>query len=762
MSIKAYSGYQEGIFSFGEHGTGHAVVEAKAGSGKTSTLVELARRLTKAFPGANIIFLAFNKHIAEELGTRLDGTNASARTIHSVGNQAVSQIAKGCKIETRKYNKIAEQWVDRNASKFAPDERSEIASVLVKLANFARLTLVDVKSMEALDDMCLHFDIEVNYPALMFPAISAILEEGKNQASTHRLIDFTDMIWLPVSRNLTLPKYDFILIDEGQDLNACQLELVMKMCKPETRMFFVADRKQAIMGFSGSDNLSVDKIIARTKATTLPLSICYRCPESHIRLAQMVVPSIQPRPDAPEGEVIFAHGEEDLQKMVQTGDLVICRQTAPLVKECIRLIKSRVAAKVRGRDIGKDLVSLLKKVAKMEGFTYGQVVAFLEEYREKQEEFLRQKDADESIIESLNDRVSCLQVCAESYLNAKSVDDLAKEIESLFDDNRPAVWLSTVHRAKGLEADRVFILKPEKLPLRWKNQQAWQYSQEMNLLYVALTRAKKTLVFLGGLPDPCQREEDVQPELEALDAAQDAIQEEMDFATLVRMEEAMPEGFSIIADPMANGWNTCYQCQSPLESDVERENGACAFCMGWTQENAPATPQQALVALATAPSFPVAAVVELDAAINTLMALVHDKNAMYFQDKIREASEEVARLWAASKQPPTEKEKVQEEMSDLLEPWVCPVCGETGKGACPQHGSAARAHELDAWGHNEFDNSTDPLTERPLPAVTHEDHEAEIDALIQEMREEEQAAAYVPEHDSEERPFGMRRGEGHR
>ena len=59
-----------------------------------------------------------------------------------------------------------------------------------------------------------------------------------------------------------------------------------------------------------------------------------------------------------------------------------------------------------------------------------------------------------------------------------------------------AVMLSTAHKSKGLEADRVLILLPTKLPLTWKGQLDWQLIQENNLKYVAITRAKKELVFV--------------------------------------------------------------------------------------------------------------------------------------------------------------------------------------------------------------------------------------------------------------------------
>ena len=56
--------------------------------------------------------------------------------------------------------------------------------------------------------------------------------------------------------------------------------------------------------------------------------------------------------------------------------------------------------------------------------------------------------------------------------------------------------LSTVHKAKGLEADRIFLLNPDEMPLKWHNQQEWELQQERNIKYVALTRAQSELYFM--------------------------------------------------------------------------------------------------------------------------------------------------------------------------------------------------------------------------------------------------------------------------
>jgi len=67
---------------------------------------------------------------------------------------------------------------------------------------------------------------------------------------------------------------------------------------------------------------------------------------------------------------------------------------------------------------------------------------------------------------------------------------LENYIDSLCSDESSPITLSTCHRAKGLESDRIFIISPHDLPMVWRNQQGWQLEQENNLLYVALTRSK--------------------------------------------------------------------------------------------------------------------------------------------------------------------------------------------------------------------------------------------------------------------------------
>jgi len=94
----------------------------------------------------------------------------------------------------------------------------------------------------------------------------------------------------------------------------------------------------------------------------------------------------------------------------------------------------------------------------------------------------------------LNNRLEFLH---KKYLQWKNVcpaiDDILKKIKEFISASDNCVKLSTIHRAKGLEAERVFILNFDELPYFKPNQKYWENLQEENLKYVAITRAMREL-----------------------------------------------------------------------------------------------------------------------------------------------------------------------------------------------------------------------------------------------------------------------------
>lgn len=293
-----------------------------------------------------------------------------------------------------------------------------------------------------------------------------------------------------------------ILVHNCQDLNSAQLELVIKCCNGRGRKVFVGDRFQAIMAFCGANSDSMDRIIERTNAKTLPLSICYRCPTSHIELAKEFSPNIEPAPGAIEGEVKYI-SEFELANAVNVGDLVLCRMTAPLIRICLELIAKQIPAQVKGEDVGKQLIDVINDVAKMPGFDYRQFDTFLETYSKDKAMKLAVGEDSHLILTAFLDKIDGVRYCYE-WFKSRTVDWLCQDIDRLFSDrnSEECVILSTIHRAKGLENDTVFILYPEKLPLTWKKQKPHELEQEYNIAFVAHTRAKKTLVMVRQSEKP--------------------------------------------------------------------------------------------------------------------------------------------------------------------------------------------------------------------------------------------------------------------
>jgi hypothetical protein len=364
--------------------------------------------------------------------------------------------------------------------------------------------------------------------------VAEVMQEGEKAAAQNLDISLEDLIWLPNKWNVKVPQKAFLLWDEAQDANAAMLGLCLKAVEDGGRLIAIGDRRQAIMGFSGSDSNSWNRIHEVTRPTVLPLSLCYRCPTSHIELAQQIVPQIEARDDAPDG-TIEVISRKQAKELVLEGDLVISRFTAPLVSLCLQLVIGGEKARVRGRDLGTDLTELVKR-AVAAGDYPNRFHAALNAYCLPKVVFLKEAGEDRAV-ESLVDRLEAIRACFGAFgLDCGSLEQFCDRVENLFSDEDGAIILSTIHRAKGDESNRVFILGSNFLPFLCKADQQWQIDQEWNLTYVVLTRAKRDLYLiplskkdksaeeylnssLGGLRLPSSTPVSVLSELKAGDRA---------------------------------------------------------------------------------------------------------------------------------------------------------------------------------------------------------------------------------------------------
>jgi len=473
------------------------VVEAVAGSGKSTTLRLIASTLRDSgVSDDDILYLAFGSAMVKEIGPKLLGL-ATTRTIHSHGFGAVRRVL-GNRIDVKdhrvKLKPVVEEIIKADQSLPPELDKVSLAYEVINLTSKAMVNLVDSASIEAVEDIIEHYNIDLEglNAAWASQALQQVFKATLELAKAGK-ISFDEQIWLPTSQGWPVQRFRYVLVDEAQDLSAAQLAIAMASVAPGGQMIFVGDSRQAIFGFAGAQCDSMERIIAATGADTLPLSMTYRCPSSHVALAQAIVPGIEASPTAPEG--VVAHIEAaKLSDEVKQGDLILCRTTAPIVALAFNLISQGVAAKVKGRDIGKGLVALAKRVASQPGFRFDSFVGHLVDYTEQQVNVLQVKPGNEGKVQRLEDQSDCLQAIFAAR-RPRSMDELVKGVNSIFSEDTPGVTLSTVHRAKGLEADRVFIMRPELLPLKTKS--AWQAKQELNLKYVALTRSRHFLGFVS-------------------------------------------------------------------------------------------------------------------------------------------------------------------------------------------------------------------------------------------------------------------------
>jgi DNA helicase-2/ATP-dependent DNA helicase PcrA len=502
-----WSNFQKNIFAAVVSTDDNLAINAVAGSGKTTTIVEAARLLT-----GDVAFLAFNKHIVGELQKRLP-SNVQAMTIHSLGYKTLASRRKRLNVSEYKYADI----IDAALASSILGRSATFKRAVSRLVDMARLTLTNLSDRNATGELISHHAISAQiaeaveelteadgsdwsygqvYDRVVKLASAAIDPIGVNECRDAGKIDFTDMLYMPVRLGIRPPQFDTVLVDEAQDLSAAQLALVRQAGR---RIIAVGDPQQAIQGFAGADNRAFATLVEQTGAVELPLSVCYRCPTSHLELAQGIVPHIQPRDDAPVGRVLKITREQ-FASMPHAGDLIICRRNAPLVGSALKLIASGIQARIRGRNIGEGLVKLAQDADKIKlaqdlpwrvGF-----LQRLQRHHGNRRGMLEQKPHSESALQALDDSVDCIEAFFSGRPEIESMSDFKNQLAALFADAGASVWLSSIHRAKGLEADRVFVLDPDKMALSYPGMRPWQAEQEQNLRYVGLTRAKSDLYFV--------------------------------------------------------------------------------------------------------------------------------------------------------------------------------------------------------------------------------------------------------------------------
>lgn len=461
-----WSDYQKAIFKDIAKGMGHTVVIARAGSGKTSTIVEGFKYLPK---GKKTLMVAFNKSIADELKQRA-ASYIDVMTLHSLGFRAIKQSFGNVVLENNKCRTIVSSIIGDDFDLW------ELNQSICKCVSLCKGFLFDTP--QKIEELIDNFGIDT-FELSREQFIAYVIKTLAMCKAQKQVIDFDDMIWFPFVYRLNVGKFDVVFVDEAQDLNAAQVSMVLSACKSDGRIIAVGDPQQAIYLFRGADSEAINNFTKKLQAKILPLSVTYRCPQKVVKLAQEIVEDIICSENAKEGivENILAN---ELLKKVKPGDFILSRTNAPLIKYCMALLKAGVPANIQGRDIGANLLAFVKKSKAKT------IVKFIEYVNAWQEQEIQRLLSEKKSTDVVLDKAECLLNLCEGTL---TINDLKETIEKLFndvDDNKKVI-LSTTHKAKGLERDRVFMLV-----------NTYRYGpgvvgEEANLYYVAVTRTKSEL-----------------------------------------------------------------------------------------------------------------------------------------------------------------------------------------------------------------------------------------------------------------------------
>lgn len=454
---------------------GNLVVNACAGSGKSFTAIQTFYRLPK---GTSATFVAFNKHIANNLVEKLP-KNTNVKTYHALGLGMLYKAFGKPNLDDDKERKILETLLDKYSSRY-------LYGPILQLVGLVKNNLVD-PTRDNLDMLVERHGVDTyDMTAKVYQMTKDVVNKSKDDTKT---ISFDDMCWLPCVYELQARPVDFIAVDELQDTCRSQKELVKKLIGPSTAFMGVGDRKQAIYSWRGANATAIQDIIDDLQADELPLDITYRNPKSVVDLVNQTFPEIPFRCyEKAEDGIVRDATPNQFRQEVSPDDMILCRCNAPLVAPCFSLIRNGIKATILGRDIGKGLTTLIQR---MNANDVRELCVKLEDYKSQEVERLLASNKD-SLAQAVIDKVDTIEALSD---NAKTVWEIQERINTIFSDDKAAVTFSSVHKAKGLEADRVFILEPNLMPHPMARQ-AWQKQEETNVKYVAYTRPRKELIFV--------------------------------------------------------------------------------------------------------------------------------------------------------------------------------------------------------------------------------------------------------------------------
>lgn len=450
---------------------GSLVIEAGAGSGKTSTLQLLAA----SKPSARGLYLAYNKAIQLDAEKRFP-RNVVCRTAHSL-----AYATHGTKMRHRlNAPRVPAVQVARILGQHDP----------IALDSGKVLTAASVASlaMRAVERFCRSPETAITSRHFVPPEGAAVAPGLP--ALRKRVVDLAQRAWADLTDPhgqlkcqhdhylklwaLGRPRlaYDFILFDEAQDADPCIADVVRSQMR-SSQVVMVGDAAQAIYGWRGAiDVLSTTTVEQRTR-----LSLSFRFGQAIADEANVWLERI-----GTTLRITGAPARDSALAALERPDAVLCRTNGRAVQEVMTAHEGGISVSLVGG--GRDIRSLAQAAQQLQAGQpagHPELVAFntwqaVRDYAE-------------------NDPTGSDLAVAVKLIDDYGADEVIAAVDACVSEDRAQLVVSTAHKAKGREWDRVRIASDFREPKidKQSGERAPIPKEEAMLAYVAVTRAKQTL-----------------------------------------------------------------------------------------------------------------------------------------------------------------------------------------------------------------------------------------------------------------------------
>lgn len=448
-------------------------VSAYAGAGKTSTLIEAASVLE-----GRGYYIAFNKSIADEAGRKF-GSNVEARTAHSMA-YAVKWRSLASRLQTRLTGRmVAERFNLQDMLILQEGTKKQVLTGIQQ--GYLVISIVTV-FMQSGDNLISRSHIP--YANLLVKSSDKETVKAVRTTVFNQLLSVARDLWadmssntgkLPVTHDTYLKLWaldnpvinaDFILFDESQDASGVMLNVLEGQ---RAQIIWVGDAKQQIYSWRGAVN-AMEKIQTKHEAR---LTQSFRFGQAIADVAAAVI-------EHQLGESLPIRGLESIASAVHlepqsNNNAILSRTNAACIEQLIIQQSSGKKAAMVG-----DIKGMIATISGIEKIRTGQKalgeLSVFDNWQEFEEYTESGQGADLRTLASLTVDYGASRLSGWLEAASRTTEEEAD------------VYISTAHRAKGREWDNV-LLTDDFLDT---DSDGWQ-EESANLLYVAVTRAKKSL-----------------------------------------------------------------------------------------------------------------------------------------------------------------------------------------------------------------------------------------------------------------------------